>query len=266
MKIEFDFTNGLLPFSQTIEQINPIPVELRVENTGNSNQQVESLHFYIHTLLNLFRGVSNITSSKIGRASIEKSWFGKIESSLHKVTWEPRIEKYFFVIYDLMKAKLVEDMYVADAIYSSGKSKKVNEPAWLTPLLNPKSKASATELEHLRDVISTITENIEGYNLTFRNGKLLLQSAVTGDSLDIDEVGDDDIYVLLRVVYQILGKGLHQGVFFIDARWYSDAVIKALTDISRFVYGYSFIFLYNVSPDSKVERDVVTLPNFTYKK
>jgi hypothetical protein len=261
MKISLRYGTPPRDFEASVDSIVPKPIELAVENVGDFPSQARSLQFYVQSLKYLFQGVTNMVTGNLLRLSVEKSWFGKIERDGFSIKWEPRIDKFFVVVYSLGDAKLDEDMYVADVVYSTKSGRIDTQPVWLNSLLNQKSKAAAMEKEHLTGAIAAVTKHIGSCSLVYTNDKLTVIDRRRKKQIQVEDIPSDEVYVLVRLIYRILSKGLHQGVFFVNGRYYSDNVINALVDLSRFIYGDCFIFLYNLSADSRVDRAKFVLPN-----
>ena len=83
-----------------------------------------------------------------------------------------------------------------------------------------------------------------------------------GEQVRIDDVPDDDMYMLLKMIRIICFKGKHLGIFFINCKGIRPHVLTCLLKFLKGVYGDTFVFLYNC--DSNVEYPAkfeITLPN-----
>lgn len=265
MKISLEYGVPPKSFEVEVDAMIPKPIEIKVDPVGLPYSQKQALLYYVASLRYLFMGVNNMVTGNLKKISVERSWFGKIERDGYAIRWEPKMDKFFIVVYSLGDGKLDEDMYVADSVYVDKKGIVDAHPVWLNTLLNPKSKAAETEKEHLRDAIAAVTEFVDVCQLSFENNKLVISDTRKGKRIRLEDISTDEAYILVRLIYRILNKGLHQGVFLIDCRFYSDKIINALSQISTFIYGSSFIFLYNLRPESKVDRSTVVLPNMEVK-
>lgn len=233
------------------------PIELSV--FPHTPQGVVSADIYMQTLNYLFRGVSNFASGKVGYVAAEKSWFGRIEKTMDKIEWNAIADKNFVVVYDISKEQVVEHYYVAEAIaFKNGKRRKV-EPIWNEKLIKPSPK---TMKEGIITAIEIATEFTDRYRLVwgFKGKRGLFILDANDRKVDVDDIDDDEIYVLFRLLLVLASKELHAGVFCIDAKGLSDNLLNAIVQTSRTFFRDGFVFIKHLDPSSKIERETVTLP------
>jgi hypothetical protein len=268
VRLQFSFANGTPPVDFTAERIQATPVELLVSGSGSPHSRSKALNGYVRSLDFLFRGVSNIASGDITSVSIEKGGFGKMLKDRDSVTWTFLVHKSFLVIYDLSLHSLTENMYVADAIAVGGKDDFNGvTPIWIKELLDPKSKNGSIIRDHTINAVSVVTEFVDGYQLVFGKDGADKLSVVAPDGRllgQVEEMTEDEAYILVKLLTLMLGKGAHHGVFLIDCKGFSDRTLSGFTEIARLFFGDTFIFLYNLNPTSTVERSKVELPNFLH--
>lgn len=267
MRLAFEFTSKP-NFESVVDTIQAMPVELLIENQGNYESRRQALQGYILTLDYLFRGVSNYAVGEIFGVSVENSWFGKMSKRGDLATWDAVVDKHFLVVYDISHSSLREHMYVADSLYFASGNKSVS-PVWLTELLDPKKKAGSAPEDHIRYAVSVVTEYVDTCELTYglhKPNELAVISKKTGKPISVADIENNDDFSVVQLLSLLLGKGLHQGVFLINARNFTDKALMAFSDISRLFFGNTFFFIYNVDPKSKLSREVVTLPNYRVTK
>lgn len=258
------------------ESVGATPIELLVSRSGSMRSQAKSLMGYVRSLDYTFRGVTNYASSDISRVSIEKPWFGKMEKIKDSVNWTAITDKNFVVVYDLTTKSITENMYIADAIATGAQAKKRSadeefmgvQPVWIQELIQPQMGKSLKNIT--ADAISIVTEYAEaesGYSLVYRGGKQgLVVLDPQGKAITVDDIQDDETFILVKLLTLLLGKGQHLGVFLIDAHGFSDRILSAFITTARLFYGNTFMFMYNVDSKSKVKRVQCELPNFAYRK
>jgi hypothetical protein len=215
MKLHFGFTNGTPPVDVSVDVIETTPMELFIAPQGTTHSRQQALSAYLRTLDYMFHGVSNIAAGAIEGASIEKSWFGKMEKRMHVVDWTAVVDATFVVIYTLSLHSITENMYVADAISVDGGTgrtavTKVN-PIWISELVNPSSKNEETMRSHNIKAVELVTTYINDYRLVFGrggyNGLTVLDS--NGKSLKVEDISDDETFILVRLLTILVSKGVH---------------------------------------------------------
>lgn len=261
MRIEIEFSNGLAPFVFELEDGKTFPLELLVEAKGSPHSRQKVLNTYVRALDYLFRGVANYASGDIVRVMVQKNWLGCVEKNRDSIRWKANIDPMFFVVYSITRGVLTENMYVADAIAVNKKSLDVR-PLWLKELLDPYTKTGKTWWNNTVNAVAIATEYLKDYDLVYSSGKLDILDKKTKKVVKLDEVQDDEDYTILRLLMVILGKGIHQGVFFVDAGGFSDRSLKAFWEIAKWFYEDTFLFVYNCRPSCTLERVPVVFPHF----
>lgn len=265
MKLHFGFRGNTPPVNFSASVLQATPLELVIAPQGSPHSRKKALGAYLLSLDYMFRGVTNYASSDIISVSIEKDWFGKMEKKDDVVTWTAVVDKSFVVVYGIELQQITENMYVADAI-KVGASKKADavDPVWIQELLSPTSKPDRTVREHIMHAVSVVTQYVDGYSLIYGfNGGTGL-SIVRDDkvSVKVEDISDDETFIIVRLLVLLLSKGLHMGVFMLNCEGFSEKAIQAITDIAKLFFGDAYIFLYNCRDNIKVDRIKVTLPNF----
>lgn len=266
MRLSFEYSNGTQPFEFSADGLQATPLELLVVGKGSPHSKQRALDAYIRSLDYLFRGVMNYASNDIIRVSVEKGWFGKLEKLRDSITWTSYIDKLFMVSYGISINAITENMYVADAIVvdKGVKGSDGVSPLWIKELLNPKSKAGKAELDHVINAVSLVTQYVYDYDLVygFRGNKGLTVVDKRKKPISIEDIESDEEYILVRLVSLLLSKGLHQGMFFINAQGFSERILRAFVETAKLFFGDTFIFLYNCPEKHSFERVRVGLPNF----
>lgn len=265
MKLKFGFTNGTPSAEFNIDTIQATPLELLVSQQGTFQSRKRAMQLYIKTLDYAFKGVSNYASGDISGVEIEKPWFGRVLKHMDYVEWEAVTDKTFVVVYDFSLESLTENMYVADAIQATKKGNKNSiNPVWIKELLTPKPYYM---LQNMISSIAIVTEFSPHYKIAWGfEGKEDL-TVLTKDHkpITVEDIEDDEFFILIKLLTLIMSKGVHMGVFLIDARGFSDRVLEAITHTVKAFYGDAFLFLYNLNPNSKLNRKTIELPNFLHK-
>lgn len=233
------------------------PIELSV--FPHTPQGVVSADIYMQSLNYLFRAVSNFASGKIGYVAAEKSWFGRIEKTMDKLEWGAIADKNFVVVYDISKEEIAEHYYVAEAVsFKHGKRRSV-EPVWNEKLIKPSPK---TMKEGIITAIEIATEFTDLYRLVWgyrgKRGLFILDSE--DRKIDVDDIDDDEIYILFRLLLVLASKEIHVGVFCIDANGLSDSLLNAIVQASRTFFGDGFVFIKHLDVESKLKRETLALP------
>lgn len=257
MLFEVAFTNGLEGYSNNLSIVGFSPIELLVADGGKTTRMT-SLYGYLQTIEYAFTGVINSATGDIADIRISKSWCGGILKTRNNVAWECREDKTHTVIYDICADSLKEKYYVADDIEFSGTR---IQPKWTKSLVTD----NAEIIKH--NIVSSIiafTKNIRKYVLRWDDikNKLVLENT-SGNEISIDDVKEDDIYTLLKVINCLISRNRHLGVFIINCHGISDEVLETYNDIIRSIYGDTFVFLYNCNRNSKIARERLILPNYT---
>jgi hypothetical protein len=269
MKLHFGFTNGTPPVDVDVNVLETTPIELVIAPHGDKDSRRNALSAYLRTLDYMFRGVSNMVAGAIGTVSIEKSWFGKMEKRVHVIDWTAVVDRTFVVIYDLSLKSITEHMYVADAISVDGK-KSNNEvnPVWIKELLSPSFKDEETMRKHNIRAVELVTTYIKDYRLVYGRGGYngLTILSPKGKAITVEEIADDEAFILVRLLTLLVGKGLHWSVFMIDCANFSNSIIEAFLLISELFFGDAYVFLYNCKSSLELERIKVVLPNFYLTK
>lgn len=261
MKLKATFNNGVpsVAYSTAIDGF--LPVELVVGKGGKTSRQ-KALSMYLQTIDYAFRGVSNRVTGDIDEISVEKSWSGSVYKDGDSVVWNCVVDKTFIIIYDITSNGVTEKMYVADGLaVSDGKNVK---PLWQNELM----KATKDEVKRtILASISIFSEYIDKYQLVWGvNGNKVSLLNTSGKEISIEDVPEDDIYTLLKLINVLMLKSTHMGVYFINCLGFSDKVLNALIKLVQEIYGDTFVFLYNCSPNCTVKKEVINLPNFVIKE
>ncbi len=266
MRLGLQFTQGTPPFSYSSSKTG-VPYELQVEDVGSNLSQSQSLTKVVRALGYIFKGVSNYATGEISHVTVEKGVLGRVTKSFDTVKWDSKIDKTFVVIYGVDSQGIFEDMYVADAIATmkDAAGNRQVEPLWLVPLLHPEQ---AHRKEMLISAVTLATKYGRGYSLVFspeKGGSLLIRNK-KGAYIELDAITDTEVFVLFRLLLLLVRKGQHMGVFMVNARGFSDDILHSFSDIARIFFLETYIFFYNTPKNCTVEREVITLPNFTAEK
>ena len=270
MHVNFTFSgDNLAPVNFNTNVIEATPLELLIDVSEEKHRlrKQEALRLYARALDLLFSGVSNYASGKITGVKVGKSWFGEMEKNRDVINWSALFDKNYVVVYDLRINSLTENMYIADAIRDSASGGEGEfsgvEPVYLESLLRPNV---ANLKDKIIKAISVTTEFVSGYKLVWEYNGVEGLSVVNkfGRVVGVDDITDDETYILVKLLTLIMSKGNHLGVFIIDARGFSDAILEAFMKTAEYFYGDAFIFMYNVNPASKLKREQVLLPNFLH--
>lgn len=259
MLIEVNFSNGTPDYKEEIEVIGFSPTEIKID-IGSTKTKKQALYGYLKTIEYAFTGVLNRATGNINSIRLEKSWCGGVTKLQDNVVWDCRDKKGHTIIYDITKDSLNEKYFVADRVdYESG----VIKPRWTNSLY---SKDNERVKNNILYCILAFTKNIRNYTLKWddKESKLVLLDRYDR-VISIDDVKEDDVYILLKVINCLIFRDTHLGVFVVNCEGISDNVINALSDIIVPLYGDTFVFLYNCGVSCKVRRDVVYLPNYELK-
>jgi hypothetical protein len=264
MKLHFGFSNSTPPVNFSASMLQATPLELVIAADASPHSRKKALSAYLLTLDYMFRGVTNSASSYINSVSVEKDWFGKMEKHNDVVNWTAVVDKSFVVVYGIELQQITENMYVADAIKVGAKRSENVDPVWIQELINPTTKPDQTVREHIMHAVSVVTKYVEGYRLVygFDGGSGLSIVREDNVSIKVEDISDDETFVILRLLVLLLSKGTHMGVFMLNCEGFSEKAIQAIVDIAKLFFGDAYIFMYNCRDNIKVDRLKVTLPNF----
>lgn len=258
MRLKIGFFDGNTPVDIKTDTLQATPLELLVSATGDIESQKSSLQMYITSIDYLFKGVSNLVSSSIRSLLVEKSWFGSIEKENAQVTWRAVSDKSLVVLYTISTEGVDESMYVADSVRSTG-SNQVN-PVWSKKLFKQSMQVTR---DNIISAITIATATSDKYKLVWGYQGKNAPTILDEDGLPVlpEDIGDDESFALMRLLLLLSVKGAHMGVYMVDCKGFSDKFLKALSTIAKAYHGDAFIFFYNVSENSQVERVTVNLPN-----
>lgn len=236
------------------------PLELLISDGGDVETRKSSLNKYLLAIDYAFRGVKNYASYNIAGVVIEKGWFGRIERFKESIKWDAVSDKNFVVVYDIRSEAITENMYIADGLKYDKVSEEV-EPIWLKPLIEPSPNIVK---ENIIASIAIGAEFLDKHKMMWGfqgvQGVTILDESHT--PVLIDDIEDDNDYIICKMLSLLILKGTHMGVFMVDAKGLSDKCLNGLMEMAKLFYGDAFLFYYNVSPDSRVERKTFTLPDF----
>lgn len=262
MRLKFGFFDGTTPVDIKTETLQATPLELLVSATGDFSSQYSSLQTYIASLDYLFKGVSNLASASIESVLVEKSWFGSIEKKNLKVTWKAVNDKSLVVQYTISKDGVSESMYVADSIRSDEENKV--SPVWSKKLFKQSMQLTRDNIISAITIATTVSDR---YKLVWgfggKNAPTILDE--NGVPTLPEDIADDESYALMRLLLLLSVKGAHMGVYMVDCRGFSDKFLRALSTIAKAYHGDAFLFFYNLSETSEIDRVKVMLPNIHAK-
>ncbi|MNL91283.1 hypothetical protein D3C81_10140 [compost metagenome] len=225
-------------------------------STGNSKTRLYCLGTYLKAISYLFQGVSNYASSQLPYVSISKDWFGSVTKDREVIKWDSLIDRTSVIVYNMSYLQIEERMYVADGVEQR---EKVVQPLWLDSLLRPDSDYYKHSVV---SAISIATEYVDGYTLSWSDKLGTLIITKDGAVVNIDDIKNDNSYILIKFLYLLIAKGKHEGVILLDCARLTDKTITGIVETARIFFGDSFVFLYNCSKNSNVDRIKVELPNF----
>lgn len=264
MRVQFEFSNGLprIDFDSKLEHSTPL--ELSVPSSASSLTAKQSVAMYVQSLNYLFRGVSNYASGRIVKVVAEKGWFGRIEKSYEAVFWEAVTDKTFVVVYDLSLSSFTEHMYVADGLSTGSNPQGFLgvDPLWIKELLSP---STAQVKENIISSIAIATEFLSDYKLVwgFGGAKGLSILDANNRAIKLEDIQDDQSFILISLLLAVVSKGIHTGVFLLDCQGFSDAILTALVRAAKVFFGDAYIFLYNVPAGCRLPRARLELPDLT---
>lgn len=258
MKISIQLNNGN-EYKIENNVMDLIPVELKV--TSLNKNRLLSEHAYVSALDYTFRGVMNLFNSNIKKVEIEKGYWGRIVKDSTDVKWDILIDKTYIVIYTLSKGLIEENMYVADG-YKKTEEGKV-ELNYIDDLLKyENSKSKSVLKDQLTYVVGVFnTYYSDGYKLRYTKKDGLHVVDNKGKKINIDDVDDDFVYTYVVLSQSLLTKGLHYGVFFINAGDFSSGELGMLYTLVKLFFGDTFFFIYNVNIDLPFDREILQLPS-----
>lgn len=265
MQIKMKLRQGDLQDVDFTTQEGIVPVELSISPEGSSKSQSYSMQRVLEEIEFLFKGVANVASTDIMELSISNDWFGTVKKSMHLVDWKAGIDKGYVATYSISSSQIREEHYVADAISvvtTRGGKREVN-PLWLTNMLQPEKTGLRN---NLIAAITISTQYGRGYSLSFQqvygeNRIVILDKK--RQVISLDDIVDQEVFILFRLLTLIINKGKHMGVFLLDARGFSDKMLGAFYQIAEIFFVETFIFVYNISATSEFPREKMVIPNFS---
>lgn len=238
-----------------------VPYELRIQDEGSPASRKRSLKAYVKSIEYLFQGVSNYASGKIVGFTIQNN-LGAVTKSNDVNKWQARFTKEYAVVYGVSRLEVSEGMYLADSIYMDGsKGKPELKPMWVSNLVNPSSDLLR------RNLMAAITYGNKcgkGYGLMFADDALRAVDP-SGNPIAISDIEDQEVFLLFQLIERVAHKGLHVGIYLIDAEGMSDEFLRVLVDLvhsSLISSEDSYIFIYNAPKSITVRTNPITLPNF----
>lgn len=233
------------------------PVEISVPKGGKSSRE-RALGAYIKTMEFAFTGVSNRVNSVIDELTVGKDWCGSVTKKGDSIDWNLVAEASDVIVYNISVEEIQENMYLADSV-NIGKDNKLT-PVWSKNLFE--TNGTDTKGKFVT-AIEAFSEYIDKYKLVWDNKLKLLNS--NGKVVNMDDISEDDIYILLKLMTLIFKKGKHTGVFFINCAGFNDKTLNAMMSFIKGVYGDAFVFLYNCKY-THVKRELLELPNLCVKE
>ncbi len=253
MKLEFKYTNGVSPFVYS-NNVKDKPMELVVEGAKDS----QSVLSYVKSLDYLLRGVSNYASGKIEGATLKVEGIGEIVKEGYKVNWGLNVPVSNVVTYLVDIEKITENTYYANALVKANGKVKPVENKSLTSVSKAKLKSNIV------NAISTLLQSNLNYNYEFTKGGLVLKNSKTNEVIDIDDIAQDDVYMLVKLINLFMLKSNHLGLVMVNCRGFSDEVLEAIIMVYN-VYqkdnGVNLLFFYNLDSNSKVVTERIVLPD-----
>lgn len=258
MKVSIQLTDGR-DFTINKDSVGLLPIVLKVPSLDK--KKLLSEHSYALALEYTFRGVINLVNSKIKKVIIEKGYWGKIEKNMTEVKWETLVDKTYIVSYTLSRGVLEENMYVADGYSKDDKGNiRLN---YLDDLLKyENSKNKEVIKEQLKFIVGVFNSYYKGnYKLRYTKKDGLHVINKNGMKINNDDIEDDFVYTYVVLSTSLLLKGLHLGVFFINAGVFQEDELNMFYLLIKLFFGDTFMFLYNVEGKLPFIYEELQLPS-----
>lgn len=257
MLFSIAFENGLDTFVTDDAYVGYCPIELVIADGGKTSKAL-SLYGYLQTLEYTFSGLINTVTGDIGDVKIGKSWCGSVIKNRTVVDWAFRMSKKRTIIYDICATSVKEKYYVASDI-------KLNnghmEPKWTKSFNTTDEKILKT---NMKVCVAGFNMHMKNYKLVWveEKGRVELRNKAN-ESINVESVVEDDIYTLLKFINCIIFRGYHLPIIFLGCKNMSREVIMAYNEIVKGMYGDTFVFMYDCPKTLPLERQTLSLPNYT---
>ncbi|MFA8998095.1 hypothetical protein ACEI87_10490 [Clostridioides difficile] len=252
MKLSFKYINNIDEKTFYINSKDKKPIEIHF----NNKKQEKSAMIYSNAIESTFKGTANLFEGDINCVKFDFGKFGKIEKNRCDVKWDIRYSNLNTVIYILNKNELRKEYFYTKGM--STNNSKMNSPKNISPNVNNK-----TFKENLALAITCLQKSDINYKYSFENGFLQIFNTKSNSYLtSIDEIENDDIYLLLKLLNLLIYQDRHLGVFLIDCRDISKDVLTCLQIVYKEFQRYinvNLLFFFNLNKDYKIDTQKIII-------
>ncbi|HBE9444536.1 hypothetical protein [Clostridioides difficile] len=251
MRISFKYINNIDERTFYINSKDKKPIEIQFNNNS-----IEASMIYSNAIESTFKGAANLFEGDINCVKFDFGKFGKIEKNRCDVKWSIKYSNLNTVIYVLNKNELRKENF-----YSKGICINNNK---MNSLKNTSLNISNQIFkENLALAITCLQKSDINYKYSFENGFLQIFNIKSNSYLtSIDEIEEDDIYILLKLLNILIYQGRHLGVFLIDCTDISKDVLNCLQIVYEKFQRYinvNLLFFFNLDKNYKIDTQKIII-------
>ncbi|MFL8710846.1 hypothetical protein Q3304_08770 [Clostridioides sp. GD02377] len=257
MILTFEYANDIKNKSFNIDSKDKKPIEIVFK--GNTQ---ENTHLYMNALEATFKGLSNCLYGNISGISIDCGTFGSIEKNRCNVNWNLSYSKLKTSIYILSKKELREENFYAKGVLLDNGSINI--------IKNKSLNNKKLFKENLANAIAALLKSKFNYIYSFQNGHLQIINSITNTPIkSINDIEEDDVYMLLKLLDILIIHGKHLGIFLINCDGISENVLTCLHLLYKQFQkdlNVNFLFFFNVNKNYKMKTQKILVPDIFNSK
>ncbi|HBG5344192.1 TPA: hypothetical protein KQG29_001556 [Clostridioides difficile] len=251
MKLSFKYINNIDEKTFYINSKDKKPIEMQFNNNS-----IEASAIYSNAIESTFKGTSNLFEGDINCVKFDFGKFGKIEKNRCNINWNIKYSNLNTVIYVLSKNEIrKENFYSKDIYINNNKTNSLKNTS-----LN---FSNQTFKENLALAIACLQKSDINYKYSFENGFLQIFNIKSNSYLtSIDEIEEDDIYILLKLLNILIYQSRHLGIFLIDCTDISKDVLNCLQIIYKNFQRYinvNLLFFFNLDNSYKIDTQKIII-------
>ena len=252
MILTFEYANDIENKSFKIDSKDKKPIEIVFKDNAQKNT-----HIYMNALEATFKGLSNCLYGNISGINIDCGAFGSIKKNRCNVNWNLSYSKLKTSIYVLSKKELREENFYAKGVLLDNGNVNV--------IKNKFSNNNKLFKENLANAIAALLKSEFDYIYSFQDGHLQIINYTTNTPIkSINDIEEDDVYLLLKLLDILIVHGKHLGIFLINCDGISEKVLTCLHLLYKQFQkdlNVNFLFFFNLNKDCRMKTQKILVPN-----
>ncbi|HFL3696588.1 hypothetical protein [Clostridioides difficile] len=252
MILTFEYTNDIENKSFKIDSRNKKPIEFLFKDASEKNT-----HIYMNALEATFKGLSNCLYGNISGINIDCGTFGSIKKNRCNVKWNLSYSKLKTSIYILSKKELREENFYAKGVLLDNGNVNI--------IKNKSLNNNKLFKENLANAIAALLKSEFDYIYSFQDGHLQIINSITNTPIkSIDDIENDDVYMLFKLLDILIVRGKHLGIFLINCDGISENVLNCLHLLYKQFQkdlNVNFLFFFNLNKNYKIETQKISISN-----